>query len=59
MTDKRKIRNLKDIIRDELYGADIQGQSIAIDGRQVLCIPIDEVKNLAKKIVKRADIGPL
>jgi len=48
--------DMKDMIRDELYGAGLQ-VDIAIDGKRVICIPVSEVKNIAKRIAKRALVG--
>jgi len=45
------------MIRDELYGAGLQVGDIALGGQKVICIPVSEVKNIAKRIAKRALVG--
>jgi hypothetical protein len=49
-----KRRNLKDLIRDEIYGANDLEQ----EKKGYLVIPIESVKEIAKRIAKRALIGP-
>ena len=48
----RRRQNVKDIIRDEIYGADPSaGKYIVLDK--------SDVAKIAKQIMKRAAIGPL
>lgn len=50
--------DLKDMIRDELYGAAMATSGeMAVKGKNVLCIEMSEVKKIAKRIAKRATIG--
>ncbi len=50
--------DLLDMIRDELYGAGLQEHGeIALGRKNVICIPVTEVKKIAKRIAKRATIG--
>jgi hypothetical protein len=52
-----KRRNLKDLIRDEIYGAGVKSEGVAYPGSK-LVIPTSEVAGIAKRIAKRALIGP-
>lgn len=55
---RRRI-NIKDIIRDEIYGAAMKpGGEESIGGKDVICIPAEDVKKIAKRIVRRTSIGP-
>jgi len=50
--------DMKDMIRDELYGAGLKEHGdIALGGKNVICIPVSEVKKIAKRIAKRAMVG--
>ena len=50
--------DLKDMIRDEIYGAGLKEVGeINLKGKNVICIPIQDVKKIAKKIAMRATIG--
>ena len=51
---KRRHKNVKDIIRDEIYGA-----SIAEGHMDHVTINKSDVAKIAKRIMKRAAIGPL
>lgn len=46
-------RDLKDLIRDEIYGADVKGNTL---GAYVI-VPKEKVKAIAKKIANRAIVG--
>lgn len=53
-------RNLKDLIRDEIYGAalkKVEGVQAA-KGTNIICLEMAEVDKIAKRIAKRAMIGP-
>jgi hypothetical protein len=57
--------DLKDMIRDELYGADAKEVSelhmrdgrLCVNGKWVICIAIENIREIAKRIAKRATIG--
>jgi hypothetical protein len=51
--------DLKDLIRDEIYGAALADwpTEMTYGGKRILCIPMEEVAGLAKRIAKRAVIG--
>jgi len=50
--------DLKDMIRDEIYGAGLKEVGeINLKGKNVICIPIADVKKIAKRIAMRATIG--
>ena len=60
--DRAQVRvmraDLKDMIRDELYGAGMkEAGEISIKGKNVICIPVAEVKKIAKRIAMRATVG--
>ena len=50
---KRRRKNVKDIIRDEIYGASKAG------GQGPIIIAKCDVAKIAKRILKRAALGPL
>ena len=62
---KRRRKNVTDIIRDEIYGAGVKTEFLVLSGLGVtyegskLVIPTSEVRKIAKRIMKRAAIGPL
>jgi hypothetical protein len=49
--------DLKDLVRDELYGAVREKYHSAKDGKLLLVIPSSEVKELAKRVAARAMVG--
>jgi hypothetical protein len=54
-----KRRNLKDLIRDEIYGAYAEeARSMSFGDEPVICIRTKDVAKIAKRIAKRAMIGP-
>jgi hypothetical protein len=48
---KIQSRDLQDLIRDEIYGA-AEGEGVS-----VICIPMEKVKKIARKIAARVFIG--
>lgn len=55
---KRKRANVRDIVRDCIYGAGLK-VDISVNGKKVICIPVSDVTKVAKRIVRRASIGPI
>jgi hypothetical protein len=50
--------DLLDLIRDTIYGAGLkEAGELSIGGKNVICIPVEDVKEIAKRIAKRAIIG--
>ena len=53
--------DLKDMIRDELYGAGMKECTKIISGDdcvvKVVCIPVSEIKKIAKRIASRSIKG--
>ena len=51
-------QTLTDFIRDEIYGAGMkEAGEISIKGKNVICIPAEDVEEMSNRIAKRCWVG--